>query len=141
MTTLIARTAARLLGPIIIASSLYLLWRGHNAPGGGFIAALVAGAAIVLRFLTEGREGVRRALPIPPRVLFGSGLLVATLYGLTGMLFGEAFLEGALVTTRTPLGELKLAASLVFDVGVYLVVLGIVSSIIRYFGEEEEEER
>jgi multisubunit Na+/H+ antiporter MnhB subunit len=120
----------------MFALSLWLLLRGHDAPGGGFIAALVAGAAVVLQYLANGIEGVRRFLPVAATTLLGWGLLVATGFGIAGLLLGAEFLGGAIWTTTLPaLGEVKVAASLIFDVVVYLVVLAVVVAIVRYLGE------
>lgn len=139
MSSPILQMTARLLTPIIILFSLYLLWRGHDAPGGGFIAALAGGAAIMLQYLAYGPDAARRFLPIHPTTLLGSGLLLAVGYGVAGLLAGGRFLEGAVWKAQVPvIGEVKLVASLAFDVGVYLVVVAVVSSIVRYFGEEAE---
>lgn len=137
MSSLIVRATTRGLTPVMIALSLWLLFRGHDEPGGGFIASLVAGAAVVLQYLANGVEGVRRFLPFRATTLLGVGLLVATGFGLAGLSLGAEFLEGAIWTVEVPgLGEVKAAASLVFDVGVYLVVLAVVVAIVRYLGEE-----
>lgn len=137
MSSLIVRATARGLTPVMIGLSLWLLLRGHNAPGGGFIAALVAGAAVVLQYLANGVEGVRRFLPVAATTLLGGGLLLATGFGLAGLLLGAEFLAGApLAVTIPALGEVKVAASLIFDVGVYLVVLAVVVAIVRYLGEQ-----
>ncbi|HVM11691.1 MAG TPA: MnhB domain-containing protein [Actinomycetota bacterium] len=137
MSTLILRTAARLLVPLIGVLAVYLLVRGHDAPGGGFIAALAGGAAIVLRYLAHGPAGVRRLVPIPFSSLLGVGLLLAVGYGVAGLVAGAEFLRGAIWRVEAPVvGELKVAAALVFDLGVFFVVLGVVLAIVRYLGEE-----
>jgi multisubunit Na+/H+ antiporter MnhB subunit len=137
MSSLIVRATARGLTPVMALLSLWLLLRGHDEPGGGFIASLVAGAAVVLQYLASGVEGVRRFLPFRATTLLGIGLLVATGFGLAGLLVGAEFLEGAIWTAEVPaIGEVKVAASLIFDVGVYLVVLAVVMAIVRYLGEE-----
>lgn len=136
MTTVILRTTARLVTPIIGILSVYLLLRGHNAPGGGFIAALVGGAAVVLRWLagTQHRWRVPQAA-----LLLGSGLLVAVGTGLAGLVLGGDFLEGAIGRWTLPLiGEVKVTASLAFDAGVYLVVLAMIVAIVSYLGGEDQ---
>ncbi len=136
MSTLVLRAATRLLTPVILALSVYLLLRGHNAPGGGFIAALVAGAAVVLQYLANGPEGLNRFLRVHVNLLVGWGLLLAVGFGVAGILAGGEFLQSTLAHARVPvLGEVKVAASLVFDLGVYLVVLAVVVTIVRYLGE------
>lgn len=137
MTTLILNTATRLLTRVIVALSIYLLVRGHNAPGGGFIAALVAGSAVVLQYLAHGIPGVNRSLPMEFSTLLGLGLLLGVGVGLAGVVVGEQFLQSGILTFHLPLlGEQKLTASLVFDVGVFLVVLAVVVAIVRYLGED-----
>lgn len=137
MSTLILRATTRVLTPIMVVLSLYLLMRGHDAPGGGFIAALVAGAAVVLQYLANGLQGVRRFLPVEVGTLTGIGLLLAVGFGLAGLVLGVTFLEGALWKLDVPVvGEVKVAASLSFDIGVYLIVLSVVVAIVRYLGEE-----
>jgi multicomponent Na+:H+ antiporter subunit A len=137
MSTLILRTAARMLTPLIVVLSIYLLLRGHDSPGGGFIGALVAGAAVVLQYLANGTEGVNRFLPVQFSTLLGLGLLMAVGVGLGGVVVGGQFLQSAIWKFDVPLlGELKVTASLGFDVGVFLVVLSVVVAIVRYLGEE-----
>lgn len=138
LATVIVRATARGLTPVIAGLSLYLLVRGHNAPGGGFIAALVAGAAVSLRYLAFGYEGVRRILPVPFSTLLAAGLLVAVGVGVLGYLFEGSFLGGAIWRWSAPLiGEQKVASSLIFDVGVYLIVLAVIVAIVRFLGEDE----
>jgi multisubunit Na+/H+ antiporter MnhB subunit len=135
--SLILHEATRVLTPGMVLLALYFLLRGHNAPGGGFIAALIAGATLVLQHLTGGIGQVRRLLPAPPPVLLGAGLLLAVAYGLTGLLLGGHFLRGAIWQVDVSAGTMKIAASLVFDVGVFLVVLGAVAAYLRTFGGED----
>lgn len=121
----------------ILALSLFLLFTGHNTPGGGFIAGLVAGAAFVLRYVSGAVPAVVAVAPVSPRVLFGLGLLAALLTGLVPVALGRPFLDSAIVTADLPvLGPVKLVTVLFFDVGVYLVVLGLVLSVLRVLGED-----
>jgi multicomponent Na+:H+ antiporter subunit A len=134
---LILMEAARVLTPGIIALSLYYLLRGHNAPGGGFIAALVAGTALILQFLTGGVPRARRLLPVSPQRLFGAGLAVAVAYGVAGMLFLGEFLQGAVWRVDLPLISAKFVTSLVFDVAVYVVVAAAFAAyLFSFWGEE-----
>jgi multisubunit Na+/H+ antiporter MnhB subunit len=137
VSTVIVRTMARVLTPGIFLLSLYLLARGHHQPGGGFIGGLVAGGAAVLLHLAWGAVGVRR-LRVDGPVLLATGLLLAVGYGLAGLAFGDAFLQGAIwrLEALPGVGEVKVAASLVFDVGIYLVVIGLVVTYLRALGEE-----
>ena len=138
MRSLILATSTRILTPVIVVVSVYLLMRGHNSPGGGFIGALVAGAAVVLNYLAHGIAGLRRLLPVTAGTLLGAGLLLATTVGLGGLVVGGQFLESAVWEWHSPLGELKVTASLFFDIGVFFIVVGVVVAIMRYLGEEHE---
>ncbi len=139
MTTVILRTVARALTPVVVILSIYLLLRGHDAPGGGFIGGLVGGAAVVLQYLGHGPERTTRLLPVRFDILLGIGLLAAVGTGLVALLLGGHFLEGGLWKHELPLiGELKVAASLAFDVGVFLVVLSVVTAIVTSLGERSE---
>jgi multicomponent Na+:H+ antiporter subunit A len=138
MNTVIVRAMTRILTPGIVLLSLFLLVRGHDEPGGGFIGGLVAGAAVVLEYLTGGPERIRRLPPLRATEMLSVGLLLAVGYGLVGLVAGQAFLRGAVWEVGVPLaGTLKVAASLAFDLGVYLVVLGVVVAYMRSLGEDE----
>lgn len=120
--------------------SLFLLFAGHNAPGGGFVGGLTAAAALVLRYVAEGREGVDRLVPYSENALLGGGVALATLVGLGGFAFKGAFLGSAKVETSVGiLGTFKATTALPFDIGVYLVVVGLVLAILRALGGEAEE--
>lgn len=138
MSSLIVRATARVIVPLILALSAYLLLRGHDAPGGGFIAALVAGAAVVLRHLADGPEGLRRFPPVGFAGLLGTGLFLATGVGLAAITSGGEFLEGTIWKARLPFaGEIKLASSLLFDLGVYVVVVAVAVAIVGALGEKD----
>lgn len=124
--------------PLALVVSLFLLFSGHNAPGGGFVGGLVAGAALVLRFVDRGSEGLDAALPASPATLLGVGLLVAAGTASIPLLFGESPMEHARWSADLPVfGVVKATSALPFDVGVYLVVLGLVAGALRAFGGEE----
>lgn len=138
MNTVILRTTAALLVRPIALLSIYYLVRGHNAPGGGFIAALVAGAGLLLMFYAEITPSRLVAPVLRFEVLVPAGAIVAVLAGLVPLLLGNAFMSGGGITVWLPLvGDQKLTLSLLFDVGVYLTVLGMVSAIIDSLGEED----
>jgi multicomponent Na+:H+ antiporter subunit A len=128
----ILRTANVLLAPAMLVASLWLLVRGHDAVGGGFIGGLVAGSAVILWYFSLGHTEVfhRRTTRTIPMVAVG--VLVAVGYGLVGLAISGAFLDGAKLPAPI-VGEV--AASLVFDVGVYLVVVGLVAAIVRHLGQ------
>jgi multicomponent Na+:H+ antiporter subunit A len=136
--SLILQTVANTLGVVMVASSLWLLVRGHNAVGGGFIGGLAGGAAVVLFYLSHGHERVWQSRWLRVTPLVGVGVLIATLYGLAGLVVGEGFLAGGKLAL--PLG-ITVAASLVFDIGVYLVVVGMIVGIVRHLGQGLPEDR
>jgi multicomponent Na+:H+ antiporter subunit B len=117
--------AARPLYWLILGASLWVLLRGHNEPGGGFIGGLVAVSASILWAVARGSEAARCRLPLrDPLRLATVGVLLAALSGLPALLFGDAYLTH--LWTKLPLGvtELKVSTVLVFDLGVYLCVWG-----------------
>jgi multicomponent Na+:H+ antiporter subunit A len=131
-------SAIRVLFHTLLLLSVVFLAVGHHAPGGGFIAGLVAGSAFVLVFLAGGAPQVRRSQPITAEALLGSGLTIASLAGVWGLAAGGDFLSQAKVSATLPvLGTLKLTSAFVFDLGVYLIVLGLVIAVLRSLGREE----
>jgi multicomponent Na+:H+ antiporter subunit B len=137
VTSLILRTATRFLMPLLLLFSLFLLVRGHHEPGGGFTGGLVAAAAFVLYGLAFGAEEARRALPVDPRSLIGAGLLVAAGSGSLALLAGRPLMTGLWWRVAVPgLGDLDLGTPLLFDVGVYLDVVGVTLAIILPLAEE-----
>ncbi len=135
MSSLIVRTATRYLVPLLLLFSLFLLWRGHHEPGGGFAGGLVAATAFVLVALAEGTRAARELLRIEPRGLVPIGLLTSLVAGLVGPAQGAPFLTGA---WPPALKELGLGSPLLFDLGVYLTVLGVVLTVLLTLIEDEE---
>jgi len=122
----------------IVLFSLFLLFAGHNAPGGGFVGGLVAGTALVLRWADDGVAGVRTTLRVDPATLLGAGMALAALTGVVPVLLGSSLLESGLLELDLPaLGKVKTTSALPFDIGVYLVVVGIVSMILRTLGDDD----
>ncbi len=138
MTSLILSTATRLITGLMLVFSVFLLLRGHNEPGGGFIGGLVAVIAFALYGKSRGTAEARRALYVHPNVLSLIGLGCAVAAGVVGMLFGEPFLTGKWLFVGGGDGDKgwPLSTILLFDIGVYLVVVGAVLSVI--FAMEEE---
>jgi len=123
----VLRTVARAVFFLVLLFALHLLWRGHNLPGGGFIAGLTTSAAMVLYRVAFGRP----VTTINPRALLPWGLGVAGVTGLVPMLAGQPFLKSAFGYVTTPVtGEFEWATAFVFDVGVYLVVIGTTVGIV-----------
>lgn len=133
MNTTILQLGVRLLVPLIVAAAVVLIWRGHDAPGGGFIGALVGSVALALVELTADEHTVGRVPPTP--ALLGGGLAVAVVSGVVPVLLGETFLEGTKLHADLPLlGEVAFASSLFFDIGVALIVVGMVASLLHALG-------
>ena len=130
MDSFILRAATRLLVGLILVFSVYLLFRGHNAPGGGFSAALVAGTAFSLFAIAEGAGAVRRALRTDPLVLVAWGVLMAIGSGLIAAIAGRPFLTGLWWTPKAFNSTLALGTPLFFDLGVFLVVLGTIMTLV-----------
>jgi len=133
--SLILRTTTRLLFPLTLVFSIFLLIRGHNEPGGGFVGGLAAASAFALVLAANGLEKAREVLRVDPLVLVGTGLALALLSGLPPLFDGRAFLTSHWLEAKVPvIGHL--GTPFVFDVGVYLAVLGVVVAIIFELAEE-----
>ena len=129
--------AVRLVFPAVMVGSVYLLFAGHNQPGGGFVGGIVAGAAVALRYVAGGIDDVRSLSRAHPWTVLGAGLLVAVTTAIVPLVFGGAVLESAALEADLPLlGHLKVTSALVFDIGVYLVVLGLVLMVFESFGDD-----
>jgi multicomponent Na+:H+ antiporter subunit B len=130
MSSLILRTATRLLMPLLLLFALFLLLRGHNEPGGGFVGGLVVAAAFVLYTIAYGVDAGRRALLVDPATLLGTGLLVALISGIPAVLIGRPFLTAMWTTVGIEPAVYDVGTPLVFDVGVFLAVIGVVLTIV-----------
>ena len=130
MTSTILQAATRVLMPLLLLLAVFLLLRGHNHPGGGFVGGLVAASSFVLYSIAFGVDAGRRALGISPGLLLGSGPLVALLSGLPAVFTGQPFMTA--LWTELPFGSraVPLGTPLLFDVGVFLAVIGVVLTIV-----------
>jgi multicomponent Na+:H+ antiporter subunit B len=137
--SLILRTTSNILMPLLVLFSLFVLLRGHNEPGGGFIGGLLAAAGLCLYLLAHGPAATRCLLRIDPRTLVGTGLLAALGSGLAAMLRGDAFLTGIWLKQPVP-GIGKVSTVLLFDVGVYLVVAGTALLMVLMLADRAEQE-
>ncbi|MDP1601998.1 MAG: Na+/H+ antiporter subunit B [Legionella sp.] len=135
--SLILRTMVRYLFPLQLLFAVFIFLRGHNEPGGGFIAGLVASAAFALFSIACSSRESREVLGVDTRLLIGFGLLIALLSGLIGVLAGQPFLRG--MWTYLPISGVKIeiGTPLLFDTGVFLAVVGVTLTII--FALEEVE--
>ena len=134
MSSLILSTATRLLLPLLLIFSIFLLLRGHNEPRGGFVGGLVAAAAFALYMIATDVANVKRILRIEPRRLIGIGLLISLISGLISLFRSLPFMTGLWSKTALPMIG-KVGTPLLFDTGVYLVVLGITLTIILSLAE------
>ena len=128
--------AASRLTPLLLLVSLWVLYRGHNAPGGGFIGGLVAASAISLYSFAFGPGPTRAYLRLAPERIMGFGVALALGSGLLAWAAGAPFLSG--LWTQLPLGRdgIKLGTPLLFDVGVYFTVIGVTTTILLAFEED-----
>ncbi|GAB4480198.1 MAG: Na+/H+ antiporter subunit B [Anaerolineales bacterium] len=131
MTSLILRTMTRLLLPLLLMFSVFLLLRGHNEPGGGFVGGLMAATGFALISIAFGSETARRILLIDPYLLVGMGLLIALLSGLVPLGTDQPLMTAIWSKVNLgALGKIELGTPLFFDIGVYLVVWGVTLTII-----------
>lgn len=133
--TLLLEMAARVLFPTVLVFSLYLLMEGHYGPGGGFSGGLVAGLAFVLRHIAGGGETVGAFRRVRPPMVIGIGLAIAIATALVPALFGAPVLSSVKIEIPLPLGgKLDIVSSLLLDVGVYLLIIGVVLDLLRSLG-------
>ncbi|WP_017614079.1 Na+/H+ antiporter subunit A [Nocardiopsis salina] len=139
--SIIFEVVSRFLFPVIMVISMYLLLTGHTAIGGGFAGGIVAGLAFIVRYLAGGRHELYSTAWVQPGALIGAGLAVATGTGIAGAFFGGDILAGAHgYVDFWILGEAHLTVSLFFDIGVYLLVIGLILDILRSLGARIDEQ-
>ncbi len=141
MDSLIVRAAARIMLPLLILFSIFMLLRGHNSPGGGFVGGLVAAIAIILLSMAGGLRDAEVVFPAAhARWWMALGLALAGSAATLPLLFGHPFMKGLWQTVSLPgLGELEIGTPVIFDVGVYIVVLGMTLTVVlRLIGQVEQ---
>jgi multicomponent Na+:H+ antiporter subunit B len=137
MISLILNRVTRVVLHIILLFSIFILFKGHNEPGGGFIAGLMTSVAIILVYVAYDIEIVTRAIPINFKLVIAAGLVFAAGTGVGALVFGYPFLSHTFGYFHIPmLGEIELATAFGFDIGVYLVVVGATLLIIETLGGE-----
>lgn len=144
--SLMVDVATRILFPAMIMLSVYFFFAGHNAPGGGFAGGLVASLAFSLRYIAGGREELEEALPVDAGRILGTGLLTSAIAVLWPMVFfGEPPLTSHIWDITLPLiGDIHIASALIFDLGVYLIVIGLTMHVLNSLGgqlDRDEEMR
>lgn len=138
--SIIFEVVTRLIFHSIIVFSVYLLLAGHNLPGGGFAGGLTAGLALTIRYLAGGRFELREAAPISAGMLLGTGLATAAAAAFVPLLLGGQVFQSAIIPFWLPLfGDIKFVTSTIFDIGVYLVVVGLALDVLRSLGAEIDE--
>jgi multicomponent K+:H+ antiporter subunit A len=132
---------ARALLPMALLISAFIFLRGHNLPGGGFIAGLITAVALILQYIAHGVAWAQARQPFSYHAMCGAGLLIAGATGLGSLLFGHSFLTSAFDHFHLPLiGEFELATAMLFDLGVYLVVVGATLLILSNIGQVRQDE-
>lgn len=133
---LILATLSRVLLPMALLISVFIFLRGHNLPGGGFIAGLITAVALILQYVASGVQWTQSRLPLNYQRMAGLGVLIAGLTGLGSWLFERPFLTSAFGHFQIPLiGEIELATAMLFDLGVYLTVVGATLLILANLGK------
>ena len=138
MFSVILSTASRYLFPLMLIFSFFLLLRGHNEPGGGFVGGLVAAAAYALYLIANGIEEAQKLLKAEPIKLIAIGLLLAIISAFISVITGQDFMTGLWAKNEFPVIG-KVGTPLLFDLGVYFLVFGIVTKIIFSLAEEDKQ--
>ncbi|OBF17991.1 Na+/H+ antiporter subunit A [Mycobacterium sp. ACS4331] len=139
--SLVLEVATRVIFPLIMVLSAYFFFTGHNTPGGGFAGGLTAGLALVLRYLAGGRYELGETLPLDAGKILGVGLGLSAGTAVASLLLGAPPLSSALISFDLPLlGSVKFVTALFFDLGVYLIVVGLVLDVLRSLGARLDEE-
>lgn len=133
--SLVLEVATRMIFPLIMVLSAYFFFAGHNTPGGGFAGGLTAGLALVLRYLAGGRYELGETLPLDAGKILGTGLGLSAGTAVASILLGAPALSSAVLQFDLPVfGHVKLVTALFFDLGVYLIVVGLVLDVLRSLG-------
>jgi multicomponent Na+:H+ antiporter subunit B len=140
MNTIIFRTLLPGLTTLMLVFSVFVLLRGHNEPGGGFIGGLIAASSIALFGISAGVVEVRRAMIVDPLSVAGFGVLLALFSGLLSIVYDVPFLTSIWASIQLGETQIVLSTPLFFDIGVYCVVLGTLSAVALALEENEEGE-
>ncbi|MGQ4617579.1 Na+/H+ antiporter subunit A [Nocardia sp. R7R-8] len=139
--SMVLQITTRLVFPTIMVLSVYFFFSGHNAPGGGFAGGLTAGLALTLRYLAGGRYELGEALPVDAGHILGAGLTLAAGTAVSSLLLGAPPLSSAIIEVSVPvIGHVKVVTALLFDLGVYLIVVGLVLDVLRSLGARLDSE-
>ena len=143
MSTIILRLAAKLLVPLSLVFAIFIYFKGHQTPGGGFVAGLVAAVALIVQRMSEGGGSLNRMMSIPERLFIAVGLTLALVTGVTPILLDLPFFTSAhgylhLPTITGQTFDFEWASVMVFDLGVFMVVTGVVLGMINALAAELE---
>ncbi len=138
MNTVIFRTIAPILVAIMVVFSVFVLLRGHNEPGGGFIGGLIAASSIAIYGIAAGVSEVRKALKFDPIAIAGFGVFIAGFSGLLSYIYQVPYLTGLWGYLKIGDDKIALSTPLLFDIGVYFAVLGTIAAIALALEEDEE---
>ncbi len=134
---LILQTAAKVLVFIIMTFSIYILFAGHHNPGGGFIGGLITASALMLLYIAFDAETIQEIIPVDFKIIGAIGVLMALLTGISAVVVDSAFLTQVYKYVDLPLlGKTGIGTALVFDLGVYLAVVGTTMTIMRSISED-----
>ncbi|MTH97294.1 Na(+)/H(+) antiporter subunit B [Roseibium sp. RKSG952] len=139
MRTIIFRTIAPYLAALMVLFSIFVLLRGHNEPGGGFIGGLIAASSLAIYGIGCGVASVRRAIVFHPMGISGFGLFLGAIAGLPSFVYRQPFMTSQWLEFKFFDVDVALSTPLVFDIGVYLVVVGAISSIALALEERESD--
>ncbi|TDN91013.1 Na+/H+ antiporter subunit A [Microbacterium sp. BK668] len=140
--SIVLEVIVRILFHTVILISLYVLFAGHNLPGGGFAGGLIGGMALVMRYVAGGRYELGAAAPTDAGRLLGVGMTIAVLCAIVPLLFQAPPLKSAFVEAELEwLGHVEFVTPTLFDIGVYLVVIGLVLDVLRSLGAEVDRQR
>jgi multicomponent K+:H+ antiporter subunit A len=131
--------ATRVLLPLVLTAGVYIFLRGHNQPGGGFIAGLVVAIALVMQAMASGYAWAEERQRLHPHNMLGIGVLLAGLTGMASFVFGRPFLTSTFGYVHLPIiGEFELASVIAFDLGVFLTVVGTVLLALSQIARVEQ---
>jgi multicomponent Na+:H+ antiporter subunit A len=133
--------AAQVIFYPVLVGAVWLLFAGHNQPGGGFVGGLVVGTAITLRYLAGGIDEVRSLTRVKPWTILGTGMLVAAGTAAASLVAGHEALESDFLEIDVAvIGHVATTTALFFDIGVFLLVVGLVLMMFEAFGDESRDE-
>lgn len=133
--SIILRTVSLFLLPLLLLLSIFMLLRGHNLPGGGFIGGLVASCAIIIQLIAFGPTFARRILPVNYLMLAAFGVFFGAIWGLPALVGGLPYMEAFWIPDPIP-GIGKIGTPVMFDIGVFLAVIGVTTKIALLLAEE-----